>query len=437
MHMLNTASPPLDWSLISGPLPVVVTAAGVAALAYLAVRRNRRWWVRTAVPVVIIAAIVTAGIVGFVQGVWRPFVDSLPPAVVGWIAVAVLGLAFAAVRVRRGPWWRPTAAVGCALVVLAMAAVQINVHFGQYPRVRNALGAKPVNMGALPGLTPVSTTQVSRAVGAGWTPPADLPVAGRIAEVTIPGRVSGFKARPARVYVPPAYLTARRPLLPVLILLAGQPGSPRDWFDGGRLDTVMNGFAARHRGLAPIIVIPDDLGATTANPLCIDSRLGKVETYLTQDVRDWIRGNLDVDRDPAHWAVAGYSHGGTCALQLAVRRPDVFATFIDVSGQQEPTLGDRARTVSAAFGGDKAAFAAVNPLDIMASRKFPHTYGFFAVGRDDGTYKKQQTTVVKACRDAGMTVETIELPGGHTWAVWGPGFARGLEAISTRLGLAS
>jgi len=30
--------------------------------------------------------------------------------------------------------------------------------------------------------------------------------------------------------------------------------------------------------------VPDDLGSPVANPLCLDSRLGRVHTYLTRDV---------------------------------------------------------------------------------------------------------------------------------------------------------
>ena len=37
-----------------------------------------------------------------------------------------------------------------------------------------------------------------------------------------------------RLLIPPAYLASPRAQLPVLVLLSGQPGTPRDWLDGGR-----------------------------------------------------------------------------------------------------------------------------------------------------------------------------------------------------------
>jgi len=223
--------------------------------------------------------------------------------------------------------------------------------------------------------------------------------------------------------------------LPVLVLLAGQPGNPRDLFAGGRMAEVLDAYASRHSGLAPVVVVPDDLGATMANPLCLDSRLGRVAAYFARDVPDWIRRHLAVDPDPAHWAVGGYSHGGTCALQLAVGHPHVYPTFVDVSGQREPTLGSRDRTVRAVFGGDADALRRANPLEVLRHRRFPQVFGVLVAGREDRQYLPQQRAVRAACVAAGMTVAWVELPGGHSWAVWGPGLATGLDRITGRLGL--
>jgi len=60
--------------------------------------------------------------------------------------------------------------------------------------------------------------------------------------------------------------------------------------------------------------VPDDLGSPLANPLCLDSRLGRVHTYLTRDVPAWISAHLQVDTTPGSWAVGGSSAGGTCTV---------------------------------------------------------------------------------------------------------------------------
>jgi enterochelin esterase-like enzyme len=251
----------------------------------------------------------------------------------------------------------------------------------------------------------------------------------------IPGERSGFTARPAWVYLPPAFGSTPRAQLPVLILISGQPGNPRDWLDGGHVDKVMDDFARHHDGLAPIVVMPDGLGALMANPLCMDSRLGNAETYLAEDVPAWLITHLDVDPDPRHWAVGGYSYGGTCALQLGVRRPGRFATFLDISGQVEPTLGSRASTVKEAFGGDAAAYARANPRDIMAAQRFPDTAALIVAGREDGEYGPQQKLIRTACEHAGMQVGFWELPGPHNWEVWGAGLVVALPVMAGRMGL--
>ena len=100
------------------------------------------------------------------------------------------------------------------------------------------------------------------------------------------------------MFYPPAYFADNPEPLPVLVLIAGQPGDPRDWLAGDRLQSAMDGFAVHHSGLAPVVVVPDALGAQRANPICVDSSLARVDTYLSQDLPDAIRGRLRVDPDP-------------------------------------------------------------------------------------------------------------------------------------------
>jgi S-formylglutathione hydrolase FrmB len=181
--------------------------------------------------------------------------------------------------------------------------------------------------------------------------------------------------------------------------------------------------------------MPDVSGGQFANPLCMDSALGRVDTYLTSDVVSWVTHHLDVDPDPKHWAVGGLSSGGTCALQLATAHPDRFPTFFDASGQQGPTLGNRQKTVAATFPGNAAAFAAVTPLQELAQHRYPASAGYFAVGSNDPVYRPQQEVVVRAARASGMTVVDVQVAGGHSFRVWGPALGAALPWLAARLGL--
>lgn len=427
-------------SLTHGVVHVGLIAAAVLGLAgLLALRHDRTWWTRL-VPSAVLVAAALVGVLLIVLAVTKPWPDALPVPVLVWIGVALLGLALLVVGWRGQRWSvRLLAPIAVALVVLG-AADGIDTVFGAYPTVASALQLQPYDdvSGALlpqsqsePGAAGVAPPAIQQ-----WQPPPDMPANGGVTQVTIPATRSGFAARPAWVYLPPAALTAHPPLLPVLVMIGGQPGSPRDWLDGGQLAQQMDQWAATHAGLTPIVVMPDGLGSQTANPLCMDSALGKADTYLSSDVVSWATSSLPVDPDHRHWAVGGFSYGGTCALQLAVAHPDLFPTFFDVSGQKSPTLGGRTRTLAATFGGDARAFATVDPLRELARHPEPNSAGYIAVGAQDDQYRSQELAVTAAARDAGMAITYRELPGRHSWDVWRPAFAGALPWLSARMGLA-
>ncbi|MGI5126325.1 alpha/beta hydrolase [Pseudonocardia sp. CA-107938] len=415
----------LDAPLIAGPLPTAIAVAGAIGGLVLLARRDRRWWTRT-VPISVGVGVLGAVLTAVALAVVPLFPDALPPRVLVWIAIGVAAVAAAVGRLvdRR----HVVIALVGALLVVGMCAMKVNAFYGYRTTLAGVLGLPAAN--EVP-FDSVPRTEPPAAV-AGWVPPPDMPRTGRIARVDVPGVASGFAARPAWVYLPPAYLASSRPLLPVLVLVPGQPGGPDDWLLAGRLAQVLDQWAAAHAGLAPVVVVPDATGASLANPLCMDSRLGRAETYLTVDVPAWIGSHLQVG--PGR-AVGGFSFGGTCALQLAVRRPDVYPTFLDVSGQAEPTLGDHARTVAATFGGDEAAFRAVNPLPQLAARRYPGSAGLLLVGADDPVYRPQAEQVAAATRAAGMDVTLSERPGGHTWAQAGEAVTEFLPLLARRTGL--
>ena len=431
-----------DASMLAGAVPASVSLVGVGALVFLLARRERHWW-RWVVPLAVAGSALLVGLADVGLELWKPFPDPLPPRVLGWAAVGVLGVAFGVIRARtpRRPssGWRGLCAVlAAALLTVTLAATKINAYYGYRPTVGAALDLPPtgeVDFAEIAGTKPLMATSPNLTLAQSWHPPAGMPSTGRVSHTDVDGSRSGFHARPAWVYLPPAYLAARRPLLPVLVLIAGQPGGPQDWLVAGRMARTMDAFAAAHAGLAPIVVVADATGASLANTLCLDSRLGQAETYLAEDVPAWIERTLQVDRNHAHWAIGGFSFGGTCALQLAVRRPAAYPTFLDISGQQEPTLGTHMKTVQAAFGGDEAQFRAANPLDILGVRRFEPTLGILATGRDDREYGPQCRRVAEAARAAGMSVQLLEQAGGHTWAIATDALRDALPSLAARANL--
>ncbi|MFD9905932.1 alpha/beta hydrolase [Streptomyces sp. NPDC059063] len=437
MERVATAAGPLDWSLVDGAVPVTLRVLGALGLALLLLSRDRRWWT-----LLLPCALVLSGLLAFLVPVvvddwWQPFPDKLPTDVVVWLGVAILGVCLALFRLPTLRWRGRAGALVAGALVAVLGLNEVNIHYDNYPTLRTMLGPEDtVGLKEAAGRKePLLRVERGQAVSEVWKAPADLPAEGTVSKASIPGTKSHFDARDAYVYLPPAYQASPRPPLPVLVLMAGQPGSPADWITSGQLPDLLDAFAAEHAGLAPVVLVVDPLGGSFDNPLCMDSRLGNVQTYLAEDVPDWAAAHLQTATGRAHWAISGLSNGGTCSLQMAVNAPDRYGSFVDISGQDEPTLGSRKKTVDAAFGGNEAAFAKVNPLDVMARESFPDTAGVFVAGTDDSTYRPQALTAYAAAKKARMKAELMQLPGGHSWQVWRPGLQKNLPWLASHTGL--
>jgi S-formylglutathione hydrolase FrmB len=432
-------SPLLDAPLIAGWVPILVSGLGVLGGLFLIGSRSRRWWIRD-VPTAVLAGVGVAVVVAALVAWVRPFPDALPVRMLVWIAVPVSATVVAVLRWRRCPdrqVWLRRVAVGVALLlVVATALVKANAYYGYRPTLAAALGIpaeNEIDLSDLPRTEPLVTAAPQQSLSRTWHSPPGMPRTGRISAVTVPGEKSGFPARQAWLYLPPAYLATPRAQLPVLVLIPGQPGGPRDWLLAGRLPSIMDAFAAAHDGLAPIVIVPDVTGSPMGNTMCVDSKLGAAETYLTEDVTRWLQ--TDLQADTTHMAIGGFSFGGTCALQMAVRRPDLYPTFLDISGQAEPTLGDPGQTVQQAFGGDPDAYHGVDPVYELPSAHLPDSAGLMTVGRADTDFRRQAEQILALTRGAGMSVELYEVPGNHSWVIASDALAQGLPWISGRLGL--
>jgi len=430
--------------LLTGIVPASAGAAGVVAGIYLLARRGWWWW-RSIAAAGALAGLLALATSWFLVHVTAVSAQELPWPVTAWTAMAFWAVLLAGLNLTGTGLRRKVLAPAAMAVLILEAALQVNAFFGAYRTLGDVTGASTASIQALPQtararpgpeLLPASGP-ASGPVAATWVKPAGLPSAGTINTVQIPGAVSGFAPRSGYVYLPPAYQALSRPRLPVLVLVAGQPGSPADWVTAGGVATAMDAFATAHDGLAPIVVIPDVNGSPSGNTMCMDSRIAKAGTYLATDVPAWIKATLRVDPDPARWAVGGFSFGGTCALQMASLHPEIYPSALDISGEAEPALGpDRAATIAQAFGTNTAAFDAVVPLNVLAGRHYTHSRIYLAAGAQDPTFSGYQARVSEAAARAGFDVKTALVPGqGHSWEVPRQSLGPAMNWLAPALGL--
>jgi S-formylglutathione hydrolase FrmB len=260
-----------------------------------------------------------------------------------------------------------------------------------------------------------------------------LPERGAVVRIALPADHSGFKARKASVYLPPAWFADPEPAVPAVLLLSGTPGTPVDWTRSGGADVIADDFAARHGGMAPILVMADALGAPLADPECVDSSHGKVETYLLDDVMPGVERRFMGTGSGHRWAVAGNSLGGTCALLLTLRHPDRFVGSADLSGDAGPNFGSPKHTVQRLFDGSWQQYRDHDPATLLHSREYEGVDAWFEVGTRDRGPLRAARTLAALAPDAHLDTCLVVRSGGHNFSFWHTAFTHVLPWLSALL----
>ncbi|GAA2227244.1 alpha/beta hydrolase-fold protein [Herbiconiux moechotypicola] len=432
----------LELPIIDGPLPWIVWTLSAVAFVYLLARPPRIRWVLTALIGLLAGALVAFATIWVVEA-FNLFGVPLTVQTDAWVVVTFAAIGLAVVNLWRSRWWRKVvAAVGAVLFALS-GTLGINAYFGLKPTVASFLGIvveHPIDINrptGSPTPRPTDDPDAGRPVYETWTPPADMPATGTTGTQVIPATASGFSSRPAGIYLPPAAQVADPPDLPLMILMMGQPGDP----DPQYVASVLDEYAAAHQGLAPIVIVADQLGDESIDPVCADTaKYGNAETFIVQDVVAWARANLRIDQDPAHWVIAGYSNGGGCAFKYGAEYPELWENVLSISGEEYPGSEDPSTVIDQLFGGDAAAFEATKPASILASgaHAYPDTVGIFTVGGADPVFIPAAQAAAAAAQAAGWQTTYYVIPdAGHVLDALHGGFEKGFEILYPRLGLAA
>lgn len=369
---------------------------------------------------------VIAGIVGLViawllSDMFVVFGVELGPRVIAWAgcSCAIIGFAVSHAMLHRGV----LRAVAVILVVCAVfsTATGIDQAYGEYATIGSLFGQDAYNEADLTGMAKrndlISVTQWRQEAADGSI--SDIPAHGEVSKVNIPATTSHFEARQALVYLPPAALaTAKhKPALPVILMMSGQPGSPGRVFAAGGIQTMMDDYAQHHGGLAPIVIAADQLGDDSHNTLCVDSPVyGKALTYLTKDVVDWVKTNLPAAWQAQDWAIAGFSQGATCSLQIGANHPNLFGTIIPTGSELKPTNGSESSMISRFFHGDRTAYEKQIPINAIRNHAPSNQTLVIGAGERDRESVRNVELIAPVAQQEGMHVTAVEsLGNAHDW----------------------
>lgn len=427
----------MNVSLVSGWLPLVGQALAALALV-LALDwrsgRHRGWhrrgpgrWRRQLLVGVPLSAAVTV-VTALVVELGSFDARDVTPAAYLWCFGFVFAVCILVTGWTDERWVRHGVAVAAVVLTAAAGLGSVNAQAGSYPTVGRLLSGDPENVVDTPQLRQLQE-QVART--------GRLPSQGVVITEDIPATVSQFQTRTAYVYLPPAWFAKVTPNLPTLVLLPGEPGSAADWSNDGDADETADAFAARHHGLAPIIVMPDPNGVKTIDSECVNSQFGKAETYLVDDVPAFARRHFDASRAAGSLAVGGLSAGGTCSIMLALTHPTVYPTFATFSGFASPQYQEdtEAQTIDILFGGSREAFDAHDPSQLLVTDRYAGLAGWFEVGDQDTEPLQAARALQPAALEAGIATCLRVRPGGHDFDLWSQALRDAFPWLAWRLGL--
>ncbi|WP_313543939.1 alpha/beta hydrolase [Leifsonia aquatica] len=246
--------------------------------------------------------------------------------------------------------------------------------------------------------------------------------------VHIPPTASGFSSRDAHLFVPSGWIRDPSSTRPIVIMMMGQPGNPTL---GATLDA-LHSLGTERLDDAPFVLVVDQLGANDKNPPCSNTSAGQLETFLTEDVPNWVTAELPVSHDRADWAIAGFSHGGECAAYLGAKHPDLWANVIDISGPDKPGEYRSDRTRAKYYDDSEAEYEKYWPAKVMASTSYADhpMRGIFVAGAEDPRFRQQVEDTATAAENAGWKVTYWAVPGeSHS----GPTLTKGLATAYNQL----
>ncbi|MFI1382526.1 alpha/beta hydrolase [Embleya sp. NPDC020886] len=258
------------------------------------------------------------------------------------------------------------------------------------------------------------------------------PKHGVLVNTSIQGARTGYKLD-TFVYLPAAYFNAEnaRARFPVIQLTSGFPGTPDTWLRRMKVHQMLAGLMETGKMPPTIVVIAAQNPIAGRDSECVDAPGGaRADTYLGQDVPDAIAANFRTAPAPAGWGLLGYSTGGFCSVNLALRHPDRYTAAASLSGYfkaiTDVTTGDLYR-------GDDALRRANSPLHTVDDVRRPPVRMYLFAAKGEGKTVREAREFARKLRPTDSVKVQIESSGGHNFGTWARGLPGAFEWLGREL----
>ncbi len=326
---------------------------------------------------------------------------------------------------------------GVNALVILLAATALNDQFAFYADWTDLLGAVHTGTAATVTRAGANTPLAARAPTHPAHPVASavpLPAGGsphnRVLRFTVTGPRSGVTggvvvAFPASYFYP----VSRGRRYPVLEAFHGYPGGPDQWVDSMGLPGYLERqSAARRIGEAllvmPTIEVPPGRDTECVNGAPADPQL---ETWLAEDVPDWVSRNFRVKPDRTSWATIGFSVGGWCAAMVTMLHPDRFSAAVALGGYFSPEFG------SWKPFGPRSPAAARYDL-VAAAKQRPPPVAIWVETSHSDRISYPSTKAFLAAAKPPLSVEAVVLKhAGHRIGLWKGYLATVLDWLAATL----
>ena len=233
---------------------------------------------------------------------------------------------------------------------------------------------------------------------------------------TVTGPLSGITGT-VLVQLPPGYteVAAAAVRYPVLETFQGYPGSPAQWINTMQLGSIMADTVAANRMRPALIVSPQLEIPTGVDTECVNGRPGnpQVETWLAQDVPNWVARTFRVQTARSSWATIGLSAGGWCAAMVAMLHPAQYSAAVVMSGY-----------FSAEFGPLYDPYPAGSPLaaryDLVSLARHgpPPVALWVETSHADPISYGSSAALLKAAKPPLAVTATVLEHAGHRMSLW-------------------